>query len=406
MDTKNRKLSKTELSLIASANQFIELRDFQKAIDCLKELIKYWRIDPIYYAMLGDCYLGLNNSDKAVENYQLALDYENQHQTYGTKFYQDVEKTMRGEKFCIIAYKAFSNEEYERAIEFISAYIKLEPEWGESYAFRGECYEKAKYLYKALLDYEKAQVYQLPEYWKDWVLQRIPLLIAQLTPQYKPVTLVNTSITKTPQDIANQESIHGFQTRLKNYIRALNQYSQVIAISQDDEPRKYRNIMFEWFDACLRMNVVSIIFGFNKNGMYIVTKDSSGNQLSGNQTINPVLFGSVLDENTGDDIEFVVKPGSRRVRKQKSTLSREKELARKRKYYHNNKPDLSMKQNIYDQKHRAQTKLRNKYYYLIEHHGVSKTYNLEDSYVQDDKSDTRQDISDISKDISGTGQAD
>lgn len=140
LDAYLKKVPNSTLALVYRSRCYIDESNYPQAIGCLKAA---QRIDPKnseVYAGLAEIHATLKQYDKAIVAATLSIKYRKAHQN----------KQM----FHLRSMMYSAVGEYEKAIEDMNAYIKIDPAKHRAYMWRGTAYEQDGQLDKALVDYE------------------------------------------------------------------------------------------------------------------------------------------------------------------------------------------------------------------------------------------------------------
>jgi len=129
--------------LIKSADEFYEKREYARAIELYKQVLKIDPRNAKIYNGIGDAYYYQNLYDSAIENYTQATKLN---PTYAAAFFN-------------LGYAYSQIKQYKRAIENFTESVNLRPDHAASYFNRALAYSDIEHEYEAISDYTLAIKY-------------------------------------------------------------------------------------------------------------------------------------------------------------------------------------------------------------------------------------------------------
>ena len=118
----------------------LQTKQYEKAVQIFTRYLNWYGPRGALYSDRGDAYSGLGESDKAIEDFKMAVRLN---PTFYVCFYN------RGNEYCNMGL-------YDKSISDLDEAIRLKPHFGMAYAARGEAYFYEKKLSRAEEDFKLA----------------------------------------------------------------------------------------------------------------------------------------------------------------------------------------------------------------------------------------------------------
>lgn len=366
------KLTKQEKEFAIFFDEAMNAKDYEQALSSVSELIKLRKHNPVYHLWLGDCYRVSAQVDNALDSYRKALDLDGKYYIVGDDFREDVKKHINGLELIQKATQACQAKQYKEAICWIDDFIKIDPNWGDIYALRGYCNDLLGNRIQAIKDYSLSLNLRLSE-------QARPSVEGNIKPtEFKDIGLVMDKVK-----LANNNSIESSKSAvIKEYLKFLKLIEAYLPILPEIAELPQFNRFCKDIDklreVSIRAGGDTVLIGCDKDGIFIPTREEFRNRRQKNY--RGYSFSLGVEDRKGLEkavIEFNI--GKRLAEKYDThTSSKQKELDRKKKYYHSDSHIEKLKayQREYDKKHKTQINLKMKAYYLLDKKGKARSYNV------------------------------
>lgn len=361
------KLTKQEEELAINFDKAMNAKDYEQALSHVSELIKLRENNPVYHLWLGDCYRVSAQVDNALDSYRKALDLDGKYYIVGGDFRKDVTRYINGLKLIQKATQAFSAKKYEEAIHWIDDFIKIDPNWGDISALRGQCNELLGNRVLAIKDYSLALKGKLSEKARP----RVEDLI-------KPTGFRNLNLII---DEVEADSGAGDAIFVQEYVKLLQKIEELIPIYPEiaELPNfdRFSKDIDTLNKAMLQVGGDTSLIGIDEDGLFVATREELMRKKQKHPD-RPYLFSLRVEDRKGLETDIIkVNLGKRLAGKQKtSTESRQKKLDWGKKNYDSNKQKLKAYQRGYYKKNKAQIRLKMKAYYIMSKQGKTRSYNV------------------------------
>jgi tetratricopeptide (TPR) repeat protein len=200
------------LNYLRLSSTFIEIGEFEKAIDACNETLK---IDPnlaVVYIYRGIAYAELKQHERAIEDYSKAIELNpNLVDAY----------TNRGTAYARL-------NQHEQAIEDYNKTLELNPSFAEAYNNRGTAYDRLNQHERAIEDYNKA-IELNPNYANAYYNRGNTY--ADLNQYERAIEDYNKAIELSPNFVRAYYNRGNAYDELNKYERAIECYNKAIALN-------------------------------------------------------------------------------------------------------------------------------------------------------------------------------